>query len=287
MSGDYMDGFLFINKPKGMTSHDVVYKIKKKFHLDKVGHTGTLDPFASGLLILCLGKATKLAYLFSNLDKSYQGTIEFGKHYDTYDTTGQIVKTSDTTVKKEIVMQEMDKMKGSYEQLPPMYSAIKIKGRKLYDLAREGKDVERETRKVEIHDFMMTQKLDENQYQFFTSVSKGTYIRSLAVDLAERLKTYGALCELERLSIGNYSLNDAKTIENVTKDDMISLEIYFKDIQKITLNDYMIKLVKNGIYLDDRQIATDKPFIVCDENHAMIAYYEVVENLQYKPILIF
>ena len=287
MSGDCMDGFLLINKPKGMTSHDVVFKIKKKFHLDKVGHTGTLDPFASGLLILCLGKATKLAYQFSNLGKTYQGTIEFGKHYDTYDTTGQILKSNDIIVKEEMIIQEMDEMKGTYEQLPPMYSAIKIKGRKLYDLAREGKDVERETRKVDIYDFAMTKKLNENQYQFFTSVSKETYIRSLAVDLAERLKTYAALSELERLSIGNYSLNDAKTIENTIKDDIISLEMYFKDIQQITLNDYMIKLVKNGIYLDDRQITTDKPFIVCDENHTMIAYYEVVGNLQYKPILVF
>ncbi|MBN2300583.1 MAG: tRNA pseudouridine(55) synthase TruB [Acholeplasmataceae bacterium] len=282
-----MNGFLLIDKPQGMTSHDVVSKIKRKFHLDKVGHTGTLDPFASGLLILCIGKATRLSYLFSNLDKTYRGTIKFGVHYDTFDITGTKLKTDNKEIIQELVEKEMKNLTGSYEQLPPMFSAIKINGRKLYDLAREGKEVEREKRHVKIHAFHIIDKIDDKTYEFFTSVSKGTYIRSLAVDLAERLDTCAALETLTRLSVGKYDLNHAKTIEEVTKDDMITLETYFKKFPTIMLNDYMIKLVKNGVYLDERQIITDQPFIVCDQNNEMIAYYEVVNQYQYKPIIVF
>ncbi|MBU1094047.1 MAG: tRNA pseudouridine(55) synthase TruB [Firmicutes bacterium] len=282
-----MDGFFLVNKQKGMTSHDVVFKMKKKFHLDKIGHTGTLDPFASGLLILCTGKATKLAHLFSNLDKVYEGSIAFGNHYDTYDTTGSIVETKDSIINQPQVEQAMKDMIGSYDQLPPMYSAIKQNGRKLYELARQGLDVKRETRLVSIYEFKMISLLENNTCSFLASVSKGTYIRSVAVDLAEKLDTYAALDQLKRLSVGKYSLQNSKSIEDITKDDMISLEQFFKDFPSITLNDYLIGLVKNGVYLDERQVITDHPFIVYDENHQMIAYYEVKAENQYKPVLIF
>ncbi len=282
-----MDGFFLLNKSKGMTSHDAVFKMKKKFHLDKIGHTGTLDPFASGLLILCVGKATKLAYLFSNLDKTYEGTIVFGNHYDTYDTTGKMIESNDTQISESDIKEAMKVMIGSYEQMPPMFSAIKQNGKKLYELARQGLDIERETRLVQINDFHMTSKFEANKCAFFSSVSKGTYIRSLAVDLAEKLGTYGALDALNRLSIGRYSILNSKKIEEITKDDMISLDIYFKDFPRIVLNDYLIGLVKNGVYLDDRQIITEKPFVVCDESHKMIAYYEVKSENLYKPVLIF
>jgi len=282
-----MDGFLLINKPKGMTSHDVVFKIKKKFHLDKVGHTGTLDPFASGLMILCLGKATKLAYLFSNLSKSYDGTIVFGNHYDTYDTTGLVEQTKIVELKSNEISSAMNHFIGTYDQLPPMYSAIKIKGKKLYEFARQGIEVERNTRQVEIFDYKMLKFINRLKCTFITSVSKGTYIRSLIVDLAEQLNTYAALETLNRLTVGSYSLNYAKTLEEVTKNDMISLEMYFKDYPVVVLNEYLIKLVKNGVYLDERQIETDQPFVVYDENLQMIAYYEVKNINQYKPVLIF
>ncbi|MCF7930003.1 MAG: tRNA pseudouridine(55) synthase TruB [Acholeplasmataceae bacterium] len=282
-----MDGFFLVNKDKGMTSHDVVFKIKKKFHLDKIGHTGTLDPFASGLLILCVGKATKLAYLFSNLDKAYEGIIAFGNHYDTYDTTGTILATKSVGFGLKELNDAMKQMVGSYMQMPPMYSAIKQNGQKLYELARQGLDVERESRLVQIYDFKLIHQLDSTRYAFSSVVSKGTYIRSLAVDLAEKLHTYGALEQLNRSSIGSYTIEKSKSIEDLSKNDIISLELFFKDHSKIILNDYMIGLVKNGVYLDDRQLVTDQPFIVCDESKQMIAYYEVKAENLYKPVLIF
>ncbi|MFH1692913.1 MAG: tRNA pseudouridine(55) synthase TruB [Bacillota bacterium] len=282
-----MDGFLLINKPIGMTSHDVVFKIKKKFHLDKIGHTGTLDPFASGLLVLCVGRATKLAHLFSNLDKAYEGTIIFGQHFDTFDTTGNLIKTNQVVVKQHEIEDIMAQMIGTYDQLPPMYSAIKVNGRKLYDLARQGQEVDRLTRKVNIYDFRLTSQLEPQKYTFYVFVSKGTYIRSLAVDLAKKLDNLAVLDTLNRLTIGQYNVSDSKSIEEITKDDMISLKTFFQDYPTVVLNDYMINLVKNGVYLDERQIETEHPFIVLNQNQEMIAYYEVIETNKYKPILIF
>lgn len=282
-----MDGFLLINKPKGWTSHDVVHKIKKRLNVEKIGHTGTLDPFASGLLILCLGKATKLANLFSNLDKVYEGTIVFGKHYDTYDTTGKITEEKEVNIELDALVAAITALNGLYDQVPPMYSAIKVDGRKLYEMARKGIEIDREGRPVTIHDFHMTSTYENNQFNFYARVSKGTYIRSLAVDLAQKLDTYGALDSLNRVSVGQYNISDAKYIDEVQEMDLISLDQFFQLFPTITLNDYMIKLVQNGIYLDDRQTKTMTPFIVLDEKGRKIAYYEVIGENQYKPVIIF
>jgi tRNA pseudouridine55 synthase len=282
-----MDGFLLINKPVGMTSHDVVMKIKRKFKIDKIGHTGTLDPFASGLLILCLGKATKLAYMFSNLDKTYEGTIRLGQHYDTYDTTGKIEKSMIPNVTEKMIKEAMLFFIGHYDQVPPMYSAIKIDGQKLYHLARKGEEVEREARTIEIDRFEMTSIYENEAFDFIAHVSKGTYIRSLAVDLAQRIKTYGALSRLKRISVGPYHLNFAKKIDDVELHDVMTLATFFQNTPSITLNDYMIKLVKNGIYLDERQIITHEPFLVQDEHHNVVAYYIVHEGTTYRPVIIF
>ncbi|MDY0295667.1 MAG: tRNA pseudouridine(55) synthase TruB [Acholeplasmataceae bacterium] len=282
-----MDGFLFIDKPIGMTSHDVVAKIKRKFKFDKIGHTGTLDPFASGLLILCIGKATKLAYLFSDLDKKYEGTLVFGNHYDTYDTTGKILKKDHPSLHEDDIKQKMASFIGSYDQLPPMYSAIKIDGEKLYDIARRGEEIDREKRLVHIYQFDMIHGLEQNACDFICHVSKGTYIRSLAVDLAAKLHTLGALSRLRRLQVGSYTVEQAKTIEEVTLDDLMSLDVFFEHTQSIVLNDYMIKLVKNGIYLDERQIKTTTPFVVKNNEGELIAYYIVNDVNQYRPVVIF
>lgn len=281
-----MNGFFLINKPKGITSHDVVFKLKKKFNLKKVGHTGTLDPFASGLLVLCIGKATKLASLFQDKDKTYEGTILFNNHYDTYDTTGTIVESKDVAIDEQKLNIEVEKMIKTYQQLPPMYAAIKVGGKKLYEFAREGIEIEREKREVTIYDFKTTSPLKENAVDFYVHVSKGTYVRSIAVDLAEKLNTYGALAELKRTSVGSYHLKDAKTLELVEPEDLISLETYLKSYPSIKLNAYMVNLVKNGIYLDERQTTLNSDFVVLDEENQMVAFYQQVSKNNYKPALI-
>ena len=280
-----MDGFFLIDKPVGVTSHDIVKRIKHIFQLNKVGHTGTLDPFASGLLIVCVGKATKLSTLLTAKDKTYTGLITLGKHYDTYDTTGKVLHEKVMEISDDKIMETAQTFVGSYLQEPPMYSAIKINGQKLYKLAYQGKAIERPKRQVDIYDFKIT-NIKNHDLSFSTHVSKGTYIRSLAVDFAGALGTYGALSALRRTSIGNYKIENAKLLEALTNDDLICLEHFFADYPQIMLNDYMIKLVKNGIILDERQTTIDTSFIVIDEKKQMIAFYEPINDHQYKPIII-
>lgn len=278
-----MNGILLINKPKGLTSHDVVYRVKRKLNLSKVGHTGTLDPFATGLLILLIGKATKLAFLFDDLDKSYDGTIIFGKEYDTNDNTGEVLYEKEVSFTKDELLEQMKSFMPSYNQLPPTYSAIKVGGVKAYEAARNGRDIELKTRHINIYNFDL---LDEVNYKFMAHVSKGTYIRSLARDLGYKLNTYGALSQLNRLTIGKYHVNQAKSIEDITLDDLISDEALFKGIRTLMLNDYMVKLVKNGVYLDERQTTDSRPFIVVDSKGNKIAYYEKVEK-DFRPLYVF
>jgi tRNA pseudouridine55 synthase len=282
-----MDGFLLVDKPKDMTSHDVVLYLKRKFHFKKIGHTGTLDPFASGLLIICVGKATKLSDMFMNMNKSYDGTLVFNKHYDTYDVTGKLIEEKEMQISEEALENAVKNMIKAYDQLPPMYSAIKVDGQKLYELARAGKEIERDKRPVEIYDFKLTSSLVDHTVDFSIDVSKGTYIRSIAVDLADSLHTYGALKELRRTKIGPYRIEQAKPLHDIIESDMITLEAYFIHHPRVVLNDYMIKLVRNGVYLDERQTTIDKDFIVYDEQGHMIAFYQRIKEHTYKPGLIF
>ncbi len=280
-----MDGFFLVDKPVGMTSHDVVKHIKREFHIPKVGHTGTLDPFASGLLIICIGKATKLSDLFMGKDKTYTGTIVLGKHYDSYDTTGNVLSEKPVDTTKMNVLSSMNTFIGGYEQEPPMHSAIKINGQKLYKLAHQGKSIDRPKRSVMINRFDLI-SFDGRDIVFEVNVSKGTYIRSLAVDLAHKLHTKGALSILRRLRIGMYQIKDAKPLDKLSLDDLIPINKFFESFKHIVLNDYMVHLVKNGVVLDERQTTINEPFVVKDEKNTFIAYYEPYGDNKYKPIII-
>lgn len=274
-----MNGIFLIDKPAGMTSHDVVYKIRKKFHIKKVGHTGTLDPFATGLLIVLVGKATKLAFLFEDLDKSYTGELVFGKAYDTDDMTGRVIAESNKLVDEKALENVVQSMIPTYAQVPPNYSAIKKDGIKAYEAARKGIDLHLKARNVFVYHFNYT--LNNHGLYFDTKVSKGTYIRSIARDIGLSLNTYGALRQLNRTMIGIYNIQQAKTIEEVTYDDLIDHEVLFIDTPKVVLEDYFIKLVLNGTYLDHRQTTLEVPFVVTDKQGKYIAYY-LPDNGQYK-----
>lgn len=279
-----MNGFILVHKPSGMTSHDVVYRIKKKLNISKVGHTGTLDPFATGLMIVLTGQATKLAFLFEDLDKAYTGQLIFGSLYDTDDFTGNIVDQRDVNYTNEEILEALDSFKPEYEQMPPLYSAIKKNGVKAYQAARQGITLDLEKRHVKIYDIKLIESGLEPK--FYAHVSKGTYIRSIARDLGEKLGTYGALKALERVQIGPYHLKDAIHLNDVTIDDITPDVNLFKGVKQIKLNDYMVKLVLNGVYLDERQTNILEPFIVTNEKGEYIAYYEPFEG-QYKPRYVF
>lgn len=273
-------GILLINKPSGMTSHDVVYHMRRQLNIKKIGHTGTLDPFATGLLILLIGNATKLAFMFEDLDKAYSGRIVFGKSYDTDDTTGEVIEENGLTPKLEEVETSIKKFLPTYHQLPPLYSAIKKGGIKAYEAARKGITLDLDKRLVSIYYFDIIKF--EGYLDFKTKVSKGTYIRSIARDLGYELNTFGALSILNRTEIGDYSLDNAKTLEDVTINDLIPDKFLFTNIRKLALNDYMVNLVKNGVYLDERQTSVLEPFIVVDNHNNYIAYYEYIDK-KFKP----
>jgi len=274
-----MNGIFLVDKPHGVTSHDVVYQIRKKFNIKKVGHTGTLDPFATGLMIILIGKATKLAFLFDELDKRYTGTIELGKAYDTDDITGQVLNDAPVHIDKLVLSKAINQIKPVYEQVPPTYSAIKKGGIKAYEAARKGQPLTLSSKTVSIYQF--DYQIKAQSILFETHVSKGTYIRSIARDLGLLLNTFGALSVLRRTMIGRYALKDAKPVEMLDTKDLIDHKLLFQGVKTLVLNDYLVKLVKNGVALDDRQTNFNEPFIVTDQTGQYIAYYVPHDN-QYK-----
>lgn len=215
-----MDGIIIVNKEKGMSSFDVIRALRKLLQIKKIGHTGTLDPLATGVLILCLGKATRLSEEIEAYTKVYEAEMEFGHRTDTYDSEGKIVEES---LKKEVTIDEfrevLKKYQGRIAQIPPMYSAIKIGGRRLYDLARKGVEIERQARNVDIFNLEILD-FQENKARIRTKVSKGTYIRSLIFDIGNDLGSFATMTALNRLEVGEHSIKKSYTISKI--HDMIN-----------------------------------------------------------------
>lgn len=245
-----MFGFLNIYKPKGKTSHDVVAILRRITKVKQIGHTGTLDPFAEGVLPVCIGKSTRLIE-YLNDDKAYIGTVQLGSATETYDIEGKTTKTSSKTVTAEDIEQVLNQFRGEIEQLPPIYSAIKVKGKKLYEYARKGEEVNIEPRVVNIYNLELI-KYDSEQKQLELKIecSKGTYIRSIANDLGERLGTYGHLIKLIRIKAGGFELSDSikleelKTAEDVEKHLINPLDKL--DHPKYEINEKEKQLISNG-----------------------------------------
>lgn len=222
-----MDGIFLIDKPQGKTSHQIVQTIKKKLGAQKVGHAGTLDPLATGLLIILINKATKLSNLFLNKDKSYEVEAQLFTETDTDDTTGQIVKQEVIINFEEAqIKQVLGSFNNStYWQKPPLYSAVKIKGKKLYQYARKGLKIKVSARLVKVnHLELLTYFPQEGKIRLLVSCGKGTYIRSLVKDIAEKLATIATVSQLRRISSGNFHLQEAISLEEVSIEKMISLE---------------------------------------------------------------
>lgn len=254
-----MDGIIVINKEKEYTSHDVVAKLKKKLNISKVGHTGTLDPNATGVLPILIGKGTKFSKYLINHDKIYEVELELGKKTDTADIEGKVIEEKNVDEKyiKENLLQVLESFIGKQEQMPPMYSAIKKNGKKLYEYARAGEKVEIEPRKIEIYKIDLN-KYDKNIISFVVSCSKGTYIRSLCEDIAEKLNTVGYMKNLKRLQVGEFNIKDAVYIDDIdlknVNDYLITLEEILKETPCINLGEKKLKLFLNGVQLTDNNI---------------------------------
>lgn len=214
-------GFLNIYKPKGLTSHDVVARLRKITKVRQIGHTGTLDPFATGVLPICIGKATRLIEYLDD-DKEYLATVQFGKNTATYDLEGEITATFDKKVTEEDVKNALKDFEGEISQIPPIYSAIKVNGKKLYDYARQGQDIEIKPRKVTISKIELKEFDKTSQSAKITvACSKGTYIRSIAYDLGAKLGCGGYLTALERTKAGKFQVNSATKLEDLTEVSQI------------------------------------------------------------------
>ena len=252
-----MDGIILINKQKNYTSHDVVNKVKK-ITKSKVGHTGTLDPNATGVLPLLLGNATKISKYLINHDKEYEVLLQLGTKTDTADAEGKIIEEKDVNIdslSEENVKKVLSTFLGKQKQMPPMYSAIKVNGKKLYQYARQGQEVEIKPREIEIYEIKLTNlDREKKQISFVVGCSKGTYIRSLCEDIADRLGTVGFMKELNRTKVGEFNIKDCVTIEEFEEkynkndfSDIITIEEIFKENPKIELDNLNIKQYLNGV----------------------------------------
>lgn len=211
MSGDY-EGILLIDKPTGMTSHDVVDRVRRKLKMKRIGHAGTLDPMATGLLIILVGKATKVSQYLMSLDKEYEGTIKFGESTNTQDADGEVTLTRDVPeLDDDKLLAAMDEFIGDQYQIPPMFSAKKIDGVPLYKLARKGKEIEREPRFIHVESFELLE-YEAPHMEFRVMCSKGTYVRTLAHDLGEKLGCGGHLTELRRTMIDKFDVDESLTL---------------------------------------------------------------------------
>ncbi len=246
-----MFGFLNIYKPQGKTSHDVVAILRRITKIKQIGHTGTLDPFAEGVLPICIGKATRLIEYLED-DKAYVGTIQLGKSTTTYDTEGEGVNVSDKRITLQEIEAVLPKFRGEIQQLPPIYSAIKVNGKKLYEYARKGEEVKIEPRGVNIYKLEIVSFDEEKQLlELHIECSKGTYIRSIAHDLGETLGCWGHLIKLVRIKAGSFEVNEAikldslDTLEQVEKNLIYPLE--YLNYPKYELNETEKEKVSHGM----------------------------------------
>ena len=222
-----MDGIILVNKEKGMTSRDVVNLVSRVCHTKKVGHTGTLDPMATGLLVICVGRATKLVEVLTSHQKEYIASMMFGMKTDTKDITGTVLEQRISHVTKEQIEIVLHDMTTTYQQEVPIYSAVKIHGKKLYEYARNGEQIELPKREVTIEHLKIIDWQDQKQeLTFLTQVSKGTYIRSLVEDIATHLDTIGTMTALTRTKVGNFSLEQANTIVEIKNNQFKVYTIY-------------------------------------------------------------
>ena len=255
-----MDGVFNIYKEKGFTSHDVVAVIRKTVNQKKVGHTGTLDPDAEGVLPICLGRATKLADYIMDGIKTYRAGIKLGVITDTYDLSGNVVEKRAVNVSEEQISDAVLSFIGRQEQTPPMYSAIKIGGQKLCDLARRGIEVERKARTIEIYDINIDSFNGKDEFTITVNCSKGTYIRSLCCDIGEKLGCGAAMSFLIRLKSGSFTAKNAITLtelkklveEGKTEGALLTISDVLSDYKKVTVKEKGDKLMKNGAKIYSR-----------------------------------
>ncbi len=288
-------GFINIYKEKGYTSHDVVNIVRKLLNRIKTGHTGTLDPDAEGVLPICIGKATKLADHVAADIKEYRAEITLGITTSTEDISGNVIEEKEVHVSENEVIEAIESFVGEYEQVPPMYSAIKVNGKKLYELAREGKEIERKTRLINIYKISDISKKENNKYVFTVLCSKGTYIRTLCSDIGKKLGCGGCMSSLVRTRSGSFYIKDSIRLDEFgaavesgnIEDKILEPESVLRDYAKVTVSEKADKYLYNGnkisISFLNKGVNEGEKLRVYDKNNRLIGIYEV-KNGFIKPI---
>lgn len=298
-----MDGIINIYKEKGYTSHDVVAKMRGILRMKKIGHTGTLDPDAEGVLPVCVGKATKLVDLITDKDKTYLAVAKLGLTTDTQDISGKVLTTSEVETDRDWLEKAIQSYIGEYLQLPPMYSAIKIDGRRLYELARQGKEIERDRRPVTIKDIRLLD-YNEKEQEFTVSVDcgKGTYIRTLLQDIGESLGCGATMKSLLRTAVGSFRLENAlklSELERLVREDglkpyIVTIEEVFSGYSGLQISGEYNKLIYNGNILMPEHLQTpvteelSELVRVHDSEGNFIGLYRYIEEeMRFKPVKMF
>ena len=288
-------GILIINKPEGMTSHDVVGKVRRLFSTRRVGHTGTLDPMASGVLVILIGRAAKAAEYISSSRKAYVATLRLGTTYDTQDITGTPLKVCSNIPSSDAVISTVSKFSGEIMQIPPMYSALKVNGQKLYDLARKGIEVERKPRPITVFSISAEPTESPIDYKLSVECSAGTYIRTLCEDIGNELGCGGAMATLKRTLAGGFDIEHSYTLEEIealTEENRLSLlhptKELFCDLEQIRLAPFYERLSRNGCEIYLKKIGRDLPLgervCLCAQAGEFYALGEVKEYEAGKAI---
>lgn len=274
-----MSGIIVIDKPKDYTSRDVVNVIGKKFKTKKVGHTGTLDPMATGVLIVCINKATKIAELLTSLDKEYVAEFAFGTLTDTLDNTGSIIKEEKAILNKEEIDKILKQMIGIYDQEVPIYSAVKVNGKKLYEYARNGEEVTLPKHQVEIKQLELLDVRYDNDKTIIKVrclVSKGTYIRALGYDIAKKLNTVAIMSNLRRTKQGKFDIKESYTLDEILDDKYRLLDILdVLDYNKIEVDESYYKQIINGAIIDN---IYNEDIVLFTYNNKEIAIYKIYDK---------
>lgn len=269
-----MNGIINFHKPRGMTSHDAVYYFRRLLNIKKIGHSGTLDPNVEGVLPICIGKGTRIAEYLLEADKEYIGELDLTYSTDTQDSYGKLIDQSSKIVTKEDIVHSFNKFRGDIKQIPPMYSALKFKGKKLYDLAREGKTVERQARNVKIYELDIINNKNNLNISFYSKCSKGTYIRTLCNDIATDLGMYGHLSKLIRTGVGNFNIKDSRTMDylnSINKKELeeiiIPMDVALNDFVKLVIEDKEYKKIINGVTIPiDMKLNTESLYRIYCKN---------------------
>ena len=283
-----MNGILAIYKEKGYTSRDVVNILTKELGTKKIGHTGTLDPIATGVLVVCINNGLKLVELLTNHDKEYIAKVRLGIETDTLDITGTTIKEDKNILKysKEEIEEVLKKFIGKTMQTVPKYAAIKVDGKKLYEYARNGEEVELPTREIEIYDLKLASSVKDNEFYIKCHVSKGTYIRSLIRDIGYALGTYATMVELERTKLGEFGLENTYTLEDIRYGVYYITSIEDSvNLPKVVVDKEVEKKIRNGMVLD--KFFDDNMVMIMNKDNELIAIYQSIDNGKVKPYRMF